>query len=175
MPYIIFRAYRQPLRIEERDGRLIVRAPSAMPLSKIDEFVKNSPEWIIRTGGKPPAVNPHQDMIKRLMERAKKHIPDRVAYYAPLVGVTYGRVSIRSQKTRWGSCSSNGNLSFNCILMSTPSEALDSIVVHELCHRKVMNHSAAFYDEVLRVYPDYYRWDKWLKENGAALVRRVLG
>ena len=73
----------------------------------------------------------------------------------------------------WGSCTAKGNLNFNCLLMLTPPEVLDSIVVHELCHRKHMNHSAEFYAEVLRVYPDYRKWEKWLKENGKRLIAQM--
>ncbi|MBQ1233170.1 MAG: M48 family metallopeptidase, partial [Clostridia bacterium] len=79
----------------------------------------------------------------------------------------------RTQKTRWGSCSSKGNLNFNCLLLLAPPEVLDCIVVHELCHRKQMNHSSAFYAEVLRVMPDYHTRHAWLKKNGTALMGRV--
>ena len=113
------------------------------------------------------------DEIRRLGEQALKVIPDRVRHYAPLIGVRYGRITIRCQKTRWGSCSSNGNLNFNCLLMLTPSEVIDSVVVHELCHRKEMNHSQAFYAEVLRVYPEYHKWNQWLKKHGPAIMKRV--
>ena len=84
--------------------------------------------------------------------------------------MTYGRVSVRCQKTRWGSCSSKGNLNFNCLLMLTPDGVIDSIVVHELCHRKVMNHSGRFYAEVLKVMPDYAEHHGWLKEHGEMLL-----
>ena len=110
------------------------------------------------------------DEIQALANRALEVIPERVKYYAPLVGVTYGRITIRNQKSRWGSCSAKGNLNFNCLLMLTPPEVIDSVVVHELCHRKEMNHSDRFYAEVLRVFPDYWKWDKWLKENGDILM-----
>ena len=113
--------------------------------------------------------------IKALAERAGKVIPERAAYYAPLVGVTYGRITIRCQKTRWGSCSSKGNLNFNCLLMLAPPEVLDSVVVHELCHRLEMNHSKRFYENVLRVFPEYRKWHGWLKEHGAELMRRRPG
>ena len=63
-----------------------------------------------------------------------------------------------------------GNLNFNCLLMPVPPEVLDSVVVHELCHRKEMNHSDKFYAEVLRVFPDYWKWDKWLKDHGSELM-----
>jgi predicted metal-dependent hydrolase len=86
------------------------------------------------------------------------------------VGVDYRRITIRSQKTRWGSCSSSGNLNFNCLLLLAPPEVLDYVVVHELCHRKEMNHSPRFWAEVGRVLPDYKKRNKWLKENGSRLM-----
>lgn len=89
-----------------------------------------------------------------------------VEYFARQVGVDYGRITIRNQKTRWGSCSSKGNLNFNCLLMLAPAEILDYVVVHELCHRKEMNHSKAFWAEVEKVLPDYRESVKWLKEKG---------
>ena len=111
--------------------------------------------------------------VRALAEQALQTIPPRVAHYARLLGVTCGRITIRNQRTRWGSCSSKGNLNFNCLLMLTPPEVVDSVIVHELCHLKEMNHSDRFYREVLRIYPDYWRWDKWLKENGDLIMMRL--
>ena len=82
-------------------------------------------------------------------------------------------ITIRNQKTRWGSCSSKGNLNFNCLLMLTPPEVIDYVVVHELCHRKEMNHSGAFWAEVEKVLPDYKEQVKWLKENGGQIIGRM--
>ena len=104
---------------------------------------------------------------------AKRTIPQRVAYYAPLVGTDYKRISIRKQQTRWGSCSKDGNLNFNALLLLAPPEVMDSVIVHELCHRLEMNHSRKFYENVYRVFPDYDRCDKWLKENGKMLIHRL--
>ena len=111
--------------------------------------------------------------INELKKEAESVIPRRVEYFAGVVGVEYGRITIRCQKTRWGSCSSKGNLNFNCLLMLAPHEVLDSVVVHELCHLKVMNHSQAFYDEVLRAYPNYREDHQWLKDHGGQLMARV--
>ena len=111
--------------------------------------------------------------INELKAQAAEVIPERVSYFAGVVGVSYGRITIRCQKTRWGSCSSKGNLNFNCLLMLAPHEVLDSVVVHELCHLKEMNHSKAFYDEVLRAYPNYKQDHKWLKDHGVELMSRV--
>ena len=102
-----------------------------------------------------------------------KYIPQRTAYYAPLVKVSYGRITIRNQKSRWGSCSSKGNLNFNCLLMLMPPEVIDYVVVHELCHRLEMNHSERFWKEVERVLPDYKLRKKWLRENGDRIMRRM--
>ena len=80
--------------------------------------------------------------------------------------MTYGRITIREQKTRWGSCSSKGNLNFNWKLIRMPEEILDYVVVHELAHRKEMNHSRQFYQTVASVLPDYRQRERWLKEHG---------
>lgn len=102
---------------------------------------------------------------KLLMDRAKSVIPPRVHYYARTMGVTYGRISIRMQKTRWGSCSSDGNLNFNACLVNAPREIMDYVVVHELCHRKEMNHSPRFWAEVEKVLPDYKERRQWLRDH----------
>lgn len=113
--------------------------------------------------------------LEHMAQQAVQVIPQRVAYYARLLGVTYGRITIRNQKSRWGSCSSKGNLNFNCLLMAAPAEVLDSVVAHELCHRKHMDHSKAFYAELYKLFPDYDRCSRWLKEQGVLLMRRMTG
>lgn len=111
--------------------------------------------------------------IHKLAEKALEYIPKRVSYFAKQIGVTYGKITIRSQKTRWGSCSSKGNLNFNCLLMLTSPEVIDYVVVHELCHRKEMNHSGAFWAEIEKVIPSYKEQVKWLKENGGKIIGRM--
>lgn len=111
--------------------------------------------------------------LRALADKALRCIPQRVEHFAKIVGVSYGKITIRSQKTRWASCSSRGNLNFNCLLMLTPEDVIDYVVVHELCHRKEMNHSKAFWNEVEKVIPDYKDKVRWLKDNGGALIRRM--
>ena len=111
--------------------------------------------------------------IRRLADAAMLDLPQRVRRYAPIVGVTVGRITIRNQKTRWGSCSAKGNLNFNCLLMLCPEEVRDYVVVHELCHRRELNHSPRFWAEVARIMPDYAARRKWLKTQGQSLIRRL--
>ena len=140
-------------------------------LDWIEKHLKKAEELKAKTDALPKLT---MDEIRELADKAMKVIPERVRHYAPLVGVTYGRITIRNQRSKWGSCTGKGNLNFNCLLMLAPPEVLDGVVVHELCHRKHMNHSKAFYAEVQRVYPDYKKWDKWLNENGTLLMSRMI-
>ncbi len=177
----IIRSNRKTLSLQVNSEGIIVRAPFAVNDADINAFILKHKEWIDKNLEKQScrqkelaALEPitMQD-IKELADKAKKVIPERVRYYAPKVGVTYGSITIRNQHTRWGSCTGKGNLNFNCLLMLAPPQVLDSVVVHELCHRKEMNHSDRFYAEVLRVYPEYNKWNKWLKENGPILISRM--
>lgn len=179
MTYQLIRSNRKTLALEIKSTGLIVRAPRRTSQAQIDIFLEKHRRWIEKHMAKLEALPAEEKLtaeeIRALADQARKVIPERVAYYAGQVGVTYGRITIRSQRSRWGSCSVKGNLNFNCLLMLAPSEALDSVVVHELCHRKYPNHGREFYTEVLRVFPDYRKWDKWLKQNGMALLRRLTG
>ena len=175
--YTLIRARRKTLGLQIKDGEVIVRAPMRLPKETIDAFVIKHEAWIAknlakeRAGQNLPKLTEQE--LGALAKQAKEVIPARVAYYAALLDVDYGCITIRTQKTRWGSCSAKGNLNFNCLLMLAPPEVLDSVVVHELCHRKHMNHSKAFYDEIARVMPDYKARHAWLKQNGRALMNRV--
>lgn len=94
-------------------------------------------------------------------------LENRCAYFAKRMAVDYNRIAVRAAKTRWGSCSAQGNLNFHWKLVLMPPEILDYVVVHELAHRKEMNHSQRFWAEVERILPDYKARRKWLKEFGS--------
>ena len=177
----IIRSNRKTLSIQLKSGEIIVRAPLRMKDKEIYNFIETKRLWIeknlAKTEEREKAIDNTEPItgeeIKALAEKAKAIISERVQYYAPKIGVTYNRVTIRCQRTRWGSCSSKGNLNFNCLLALFPIEIIDSVVVHELCHRKHMNHSPQFYAEIEKVLPEYKRCNKWLKDNGNVYMTRL--
>ncbi|MBO5555794.1 MAG: M48 family metallopeptidase [Oscillospiraceae bacterium] len=182
LAYELIRSRRRTLGLEVKgDGRVIVRAPLRLPEGEIRRFVTGHRDWIEKQQAKQAALRQtaperlSEEEIKQLCREARRRIEERLACFAPLVGVSYGRVAIRRQKTKWGSCSSKGNLNFNCLLALAPPEVLDYVVVHELCHRLEMNHSARFWAQVRRVLPDYERPRRWLKENGNRLMEMLHG
>ena len=163
--YQIIRSSRKTMSLEiKADGSVVVRAPLRLSEAKIQKFVEEKQEWILNVQKLSALERQH------LQNKACVVIPRRVAYYAEKLGVSYGKITLRQQKTRWGSCAANGNLNFNWLLILAPPEVLDYVVVHELCHRREMNHSQAFWKEVEKILPDYRERQKWLKDNGWRLM-----
>ena len=177
---LLVRSSRKTLAVQIRaDGTVIARAPLRMPKDRILCFLSEKASWIRMQQERMQEwenmrqqARIHLDAAqeKELRERAKSVLAQRTAYFARQVGVTYGRITVRDQKTRWGSCSQTGNLNFNFRLILAPPEVLDYVVVHELCHRRQMNHSAQFWQEVAQVLPDYRERKVWLTENGWRLM-----
>ena len=181
--YIIQKSKRRSMCIQVADEKkIIVKVPLGTPTFMVENFIREKKDWITKQLGKVEKQSKLADSmgslteedIKQIKKKAKEVIPQRVDYYAKIAGISYNRVFIRLQKSRWGSCSIDGNLNFNCLLVLMPLEILDSVVVHELCHRIHMNHSKEFYDEVLRIFPDYKRCNKWLKQNGEVYFKRIV-
>lgn len=175
--YHIVRSRRKTVAIHiTPEGEVELRCPLRFPARQCDAIIESKRSWIekqlgrLRTGQLPPySVQEIQEMKKALLPVLK----ERADFYGGILGVTYERITVRSQRTRWGSCSGTGSLSFNCLLAQVPEAVRDYVVVHELCHRKHMNHSPAFWTEVERVLPDYRTPRKWLKDNGNALIGRL--
>ena len=158
-------------------GEITVRAPLRMPETEIRKVLESKRSWIEKTlqKVKARAQEPKltEEELAALVKQAKKVIPPRVAERARQIGVTYGRIAIRKQKSLWGSCSAKGNLNFNCLLMLCPEEVMDYVIVHELCHRKELNHSARFKAEVARILPDWQKQARWLKNEGQGIIARI--
>lgn len=177
----LIRARRKTLSIRiTQEGNLEIRAPLGMPKGEIEAFLKEKAQWIETHRAKVLAEYAQgqeaplgEEEILTLAEQMRQRLPEKLNRHAASMGVTFSRVTIRCQQTRWGSCSSRGNLNFNCLLMLAPEEVLDYVVVHELAHRKQMNHSALFWQEVERECPDYKKSLRWLKDRGGALLSRA--
>ena len=185
MKVTVIRSNRKTVAIQvNSDLSVTVRAPRSVSEKDIEEILKKKEAWISKHIEKiketkerveaEPTEKLTREKVIALAEEALKVIPERVDYFAKVIGVTYGKITVRNQKTRWGSCSSKGNLNFNCLLMLAPPEVLDYVVVHELCHRKQMNHSKAFWLEVEKVLPDYKEVRKWLNEEGSQMITLFL-
>ena len=152
------------------DGSVFVRVPKGVSDETIRRFVTKNESWILKKRNVWSARQ--QDPVYRLpavvTEAGKRQIrrllTQRVAYYAGEMGIAYGRICIRNQKTRWGSCSSDGNLNFNCRLLFLPPDLVDYVVVHELAHRRHMDHSPQFWQEVATYMPDYQERRARLKQ-----------
>ena len=160
---------RVPRQLTQRDIQKILNEKEAWILKHIEEIKQKKATYELSA---PERLT--NDEIHALADKALKYIPERVAYFAKQIGVSYGRITIRNQKTRWGSCSSKGNLNFNCLLMLAPADVIDYVIVHELCHRKEMNHSKAFWSEVEKVLPNYKEQKKWLKNEGCTIMSRMV-
>ena len=185
MKVTVIRSNRKTVAIQvNSDLSVTVRAPRSVSEKDIEEILKKKEAWISKHIEKiketkerfeaEPTEKLTREKVIALADKALKVIPERVEYFAKVIGVTYGKITVRNQKTRWGSCSSKGNLNFNCLLMLAPPEVLDYVVVHELCHRKQMNHSKAFWLEVEKVLPNYKEVRKWLKEEGSQMITLFL-
>jgi predicted metal-dependent hydrolase len=170
----VIRSGRKSLGLEVRqDGTVLARIPVRLSDRELKAFIEKQQDWILkkvdqvkkradaRTKIKVPSVDALSDAE---IQKIKDKIADRVKYYCAVMQVTVGCIAIRNQKTRWGSCSSAGNVNFNYQLYYLPDELLDYVVVHELAHRRHMDHSKEFWSEVARYCPDYRARRKQLKE-----------
>lgn len=181
LPYSVHYSHRKTCSISiSPDGEITLRLPLHTSEEQIRRLLSEKQHWIIThylEAVKHAESRPVSDLTdtqraaleKRYIEAAREYFPKRAAYFQPLTGGNYSRITIRDQKTRWGSCSTKGTLSFNWRLMLAPPAVLDYVVVHELCHLTHMNHSAAFWALVESVCPDYRIHRKWLKDHGQEL------
>ena len=182
LPYTLIRSNRKSCSISiTPNGRITVRVPLRISDREIHHLLTDRQNWIITKYLDPqqkPARMPvsaltdtqRAALTQRYIAAAREYFPKRAAHFQQFTGGTYSRITIRDQKTRWGSCSARGTLSFNWRLMLAPPAILDYVVVHELCHLTHMNHSPAFWQAVEAVCPDYRDSRRWLKEHGQELV-----
>jgi predicted metal-dependent hydrolase len=159
---------RRTISIIVNKNGLTVRAPLGTSHNRIEEIIDAHASWIEKAIKKQSLRKSSEDLseerIDELKKSAKLIIPKKVEHYSKIMGLTYGRITITSAKTRFGSCSAKGNLSFSYRLMLYPDVAIDYVVIHELAHRVHMDHSRAFYKTVEKYMPDYKNVKQLLKD-----------
>ena len=170
----VIRSARKSLGLEVRDANTVLaRIPTRVSDRELKDFVENHRSWILEktavmaereenrksTPAPPPELLSKTDRMKIQLKIGK-----RVRHYCETMGVTVGYVTVKNQKTRWGSCSAKGNVNFNYQLAFLPEELLDYVVIHELAHRRHMDHSRTFWAEVEKYCPDYLERREQLKE-----------
>ena len=178
----VIRSKRKSLSVEVRsDCSVVVRAPKWVSKREIDSFIEERTDWIEETLSKmqkriddSPVHDKYSDReLEKIRKEAKEIIPPLVDEIANRMNVRYGRVTLRFQKTVWGSCTSKGNLNFNCLLILLPEQVMEYVIVHELCHLKYLNHSPSFWRQVEKYCPDYKFLRDFLKDNGEKLMLRM--
>lgn len=171
IPYCIYRQYRKTLAMSfSEEGILEIKMPYFYQLQNVLEFIKKKENWIVKQYNRIQNQQEHKIVIckneyNEYLKKAHEILNRKVAYYSRIIGVSYNRVTIRNQKTRWGSCSSKGNINLNWKLVLMPEEIQDYVVIHELCHLIEMNHSRQFWNCVERYCKNYELCRKWLREN----------
>jgi len=175
MTYTLIRTTRKTVAIYIRPGGAVeVRAPLRTPIAQIDAFVASKQAWIEEKTKLVQARDERQFDIPPANEKqcralAREILPGKVAHYANLMGLSPAHVKISGAKKRWGSCSSKGHLNFSWRLMLADEELIDYVVVHELAHLRVMNHSPRYWAVVAQVMPDYKARQKLLRAFAAEI------
>lgn len=167
---------------EAREGNLLKRVKT---FSSGEKFLFMGKEYELEiTANKTPAlyfegkfilsqrcINKAREMfVDWYKSQAKKIFYSKVHYFSQSIGTKFHQVKVNSARTRWGSCSYNGNISFPWRLILAPEEVIDYVVVHEVCHLEIKNHSREFWQKIDKLFPDYQKQKRWLRDNGHLLV-----
>ena len=191
--YELIRMNRKTLAIHiSEDGKVTVKAPVGMRETMITDFISSKQDWIearikkahaesinrivicegatVPFRNKPLLVKDAGKTRRWMIEEARSEFEKKASFYSGIIGVSYNRIAVREQKTRWGSCSSGRNLNFNWKLIMMPEKVLDYVVIHELSHLIEMNHSKRFWNIVAEVCPEYIECRKWLKDYGGRFL-----
>ena len=157
------------------DGSCVVTTPRVLPEAMIEKFLIKKSQWILdkidsfkSVKTNTWKVNSNEDFLKH-KEQALVLAEKRITHFNKTYGYTWNKISIKNQKTRWGSCSRKGNLNFNYKIVLLPQKMADYIIIHELCHLGQFNHSQKFWNLVSKTMPDYLDIRNDLKKNGLSL------
>lgn len=180
MEYKIIKSKRKSIGVEiKSDLTVIVRAPFFTSERTIKKLIEEKSPWIEkklkeienRNNSSLPEFSDIE--LEAFRQKTKELISPKVEYFAKILGVSFNKLSVKKQRSVWGSCSAKRNINFNLLLCLCPDNVVDYIVVHELCHLKQLNHSRLFWKEVQKILPDYKGAKLWLKVEGNNLIKRL--
>lgn len=168
MDYSVIYSNRKTISLSVKGGVVTVRAPRRTPKSFIDDFVRRHSAFIEKHLPEEKSRMEKyclltESEIEKIKKEARAYFSEKTEYYSQIMGLKYSRIRITGAKTRFGSCSSKGNISFSYRLMLYPEAAREYVVVHELAHLCEMNHSKNFYAVIEKILPDYKERIKLLK------------
>jgi predicted metal-dependent hydrolase len=162
------RARRYVLRVDS-DGRVRVTIPRGGSRREADAFAQKHAEWVARQRARLPRGVPAVEERSALRERAVQDLPPRLIELARQQGLSVSRVSVRNQRSRWGSCGRDGHICLNWRLVLMPRWVSDYVLIHELMHLKRMDHSPAYWSLVADAYSEYRAARQWLRTHGPSL------
>lgn len=168
------------MRLSVGCGGLVATKPFGMGESAVEKFIRQKANWVLSKleyfkqfkGG---AIKDNRGDYLKQRGKALEFVRERVDYFNKIYNFKFNSITVRNQKTRWGSCSANGNLNFNYKILSLPSNLADYIVVHELCHLRQLNHSQKFWRLVAQTFPNHREIRRELKHSLLRLPAEYFG
>lgn len=165
---------RKSIVLQVKNEQVFLKVPFGTSIKFLEDLVVKKQSWIKQKTELSKKVQEYRQNKKSLSEQTMtlykkefgEYLEEKVALYSKQIGVTFNNISIRRTLSRWGSCSSKGNLSFSIFLWGKPNVVIDYVIIHELCHRRYMNHSKDFWNLVITYCPEYKIAETWLKVNG---------
>lgn len=176
IPHRLVRSKRRTLALQiAPDSTLVIRAPQRLAEKDICGFISRQMPWILKKqrqmrefqSSRPPQLSDEEK--KKYKNEARELISRRTKYFSEIMGARYSKIRIGDASTRWGSCGPTGNLNFNWRLVLAPGEVVDYVVIHELAHLSIKDHSARFWKLVARYCPEHLERRRWLRKNGSSL------
>jgi predicted metal-dependent hydrolase len=162
------RARRYLLRVDH-DGRVRVTIPRGGSRREANAFAERHLDWIHRHRARLTPSTLTTDQRRALKERARRELPARLLELAARHGLTVTRVTVRNQRSRWGSCGRDGHICVNWRLVRMPAAVRDYVLIHELMHLRRMDHSRTYWTLVAAACPEYEAARRWLRANGRSL------
>jgi predicted metal-dependent hydrolase len=168
--YVRVRTARRYVMRVRPDGAMRVTIPRGGSQAEARRFAERHREWALRQRSKVLAAKRPADVEEALKAQARRELPPRLLALAATHGLTVNRVTIRDQRSRWGSCSPNGHIALNYRLMLMPDFVRDYILIHELMHLKQADHSRRFWRHVEAACPEFRDAERWLRRHGSGLL-----